>query len=615
MTSRTHPALTPVSTHAAGKALAVIAGAFLAAELLAVGLGGVQLSAAVPLLALGASLSYYSYRVRRRQEEATISSAHARAEVRHLEEEQAALRRVSTLVQRGVAPQQVFAAVAREVGQLLRVDLTHMGRYEADGTASVVAVWSPAGIDVPVGTRVPVEGESICALVLRSGEPARIDSYDDASGPTAAVLRDLGIRSSVGTPIVVDGRLWGAMVVSSKAGRPLPADTEARIVAFTELAATAIASSETRAEVERLAEEQAALSRVATLIARGPSPDEVFTAIAEQVGRLLRVSDTRLLRFEENGTATILAEWGAWESSERIGSRLNTDGDSLCSLVFQTRQPARVDDAARAEGPVDGHAIRSAVGTPIVVDGRVWGAICAGSRRAEPLPAGTEARVGQFTELAATAISNIQARSELAASRARIAAAADQERGRVVRDLHDGAQQRLVHTVLTLRLARDALPRRADAASALVSEALEQAERATDELRELALGILPAVLTRGGLRAAVDALASRMTVPVETAVSVGRLPAAAEATAYFVVAEALTNVAKHADAARAAVSAHAGDGELQILVRDDGVGGARPDGSGLLGIADRLAAVDGRLRIESPAGGGTLVAAAIPLAP
>jgi signal transduction histidine kinase len=614
MTSRTHPAPSPISAHAAGTALALLTGAFLVAQLLTVGLG-VQLSAAVPLLALGASLSYYSHRVGQSHEEATISTAHARAEVRQLAEEQAALRQVATLVQRGVAPHEVFAAVAREVGQLLRVDGTHMGRFEVDGTASLVAGWSPAGIDVPVGTRVPVEGESICALVLRTGAPARIDSYDDASGPIAVLLRDLGVGSSVGAPIVVDGRLWGAMIVSSKAVQPLPADTEARIVAFTELVATAIASSETRTQVERLAEEQAALRRVATLIAREPSPDTVFTAIAAEVGRLLRVSDTRLLRFEEDGAATILAEWGAWESSERIGSRSHTDGDSLCSLVFQTRRAARIDDAASAAGPVGGHAIRSAVATPIVVDGRVWGAICAGSRRPEPLPAGTEARVGQFTELAATAISNIQARSELAASRARIVAAADQERGRVVRDLHDGAQQRLVHTVLTLRLARDALPRRADGASALVSEALEQAERATEELRELAHGILPGVLTRGGLRAAVEVLASRVTVPVAMDVSVGRLPAAAEATAYFVIAETLTNVAKHSDAAGAAVTAHAGNGVLEIEVQDDGVGGARAAGSGLLGLADRLAAVDGRLRIETPAGGGTLVAASIPLTP
>jgi signal transduction histidine kinase len=181
----------------------------------------------------------------------------------------------------------------------------------------------------------------------------------------------------------------------------------------------------------------------------------------------------------------------------------------------------------------------------------------------------------------------------------------------VVRDLHDGAQQRLVHTVVTLKLAQQAVQNGEDDVPGLVSEALDNAEQATAELRELAHGILPAVLTQGGLRAGVDALASRMPVPVDNGVSVGRLPAAIEATAYFVVAEALTNVAKHARARHATVTAHVEDGALRVQVRDDGIGGARPDGSGLLGLTDRLAVLDGQLRIESPAEGGTLVAADI----
>jgi signal transduction histidine kinase len=203
--------------------------------------------------------------------------------------------------------------------------------------------------------------------------------------------------------------------------------------------------------------------------------------------------------------------------------------------------------------------------------------------------------------------------ASLAASRARIVAAADEERRRVVRDLHDGTQQHLVQTILTLKVAREALQNGEEAGPALVTEALDQAEQATTELRDLAQGILPGVLTRGGLRAGVQALISRMQVPVENGVSVDRLPAAVEATAYFVIAEALTNVAKHSRAGRAAVAARVEDETLRVQVRDDGVGGARPDGSGLLGIADRLAAFDGRLQIESPADRGTLVAADIPL--
>jgi signal transduction histidine kinase len=221
--------------------------------------------------------------------------------------------------------------------------------------------------------------------------------------------------------------------------------------------------------------------------------------------------------------------------------------------------------------------------------------------------------VAEFTELVGTAIANIQARSDLAASRARIFAAADEERRQVVRDLHDGAQQRLVHSIITLKLANRALQPNHEPASDLVSEALEQAERANVELRELAHGILPAVLTHGGLRAAVGELASRAPVPVDVDVSVDRLPAPLEATAYFVVAEALTNVAKHARASGASVRAHVGGGTLQVQVRDDGIGGARAEGSGLVGLEDRLAVLDGELRVESPDDGGTLVVAEIPV--
>jgi signal transduction histidine kinase len=284
--------------------------------------------------------------------------------------------------------------------------------------------------------------------------------------------------------------------------------------------------------------------------------------------------------------------------------------------VFETGRPVRLDHYADATGPIGREAretgLGSAVGAPIIVEDRLWGAIRTGwiARRLAP---DAEARLASFTELVATALANAESRAELMASRARIVAAADEERRRVVRDLHDGAQQRLIHTILTLKLACRALTQDQEAALGLVQEALDNAERATAELRELAHGILPTVLIEGGLSAALTELASRMQVPVEIDVSVDRLPAAIEATAHFIVAEALTNVAKHAHAGHAEVMARIEDGTLTIQVRDDGVGGARPDGSGLTGLADRLAALDGRLRIESPADGGTLVAATIPL--
>jgi signal transduction histidine kinase len=375
----------------------------------------------------------------------------------------------------------------------------------------------------------------------------------------------------------------------------------------------------------RLADEQAALRRVATLIARQAPAHEVFANVTDEVRRLLGVDVATMIRFEGDGTATVV---GASSRSARsapeasdpaltVGGRLTMEGENIPSLVQRTGRPVRIDDYTEASGPIAGFGkslgIRAAVGCPIVVDGRLWGSMAAGSRQAERLPPGTDARIEEFTELVATGIANIEARTDLAAAGARIIAAADEERRRVVRDLHDGAQQRLVHTVVTLKLARRALDDDTGEADTLVTEALEHAESATAELRQLAHGILPSVLTSGGLRAGVGALASRMPVPVKIGVSVDRLPPAIEATAYFVVAEALTNVVKHAHAHRAEVTARVVDGTLTLSVRDDGVGGARLDGSGLVGLRDRVAVFDGSLRVERPPDGGTLVAVVIPL--
>jgi signal transduction histidine kinase len=357
---------------------------------------------------------------------------------------------------------------------------------------------------------------------------------------------------------------------------------------------------------------------VATLVARGVPPSDLFQAVAHEVGLVLGVEWTHMARYEPGGTSIGVAGWSPAGDQIPVGTRVSLDGESVGGLVLRTGRPARMHNYEHASGHAgalgQARGLRSSVGAPIVVDGRLWGMMMAASKDDRPLPADAESRLENFTELVATAIANTEARRELAASRARIVAATDEERRRVVRDLHDGAQQRLVHTVITLKLAHRALQNEENTLPALLTEALDHAEQATHELRELAHGILPTVLTQGGLRAGVGGLASRMPVPVENAVSVGRLPAAVEATAYFVVAEALTNVAKHARAGRASVAARIEDGSLQIRVRDDGVGGAlSADGSGLLGLADRLAVLDGQLRVESPVDGGTLVVADIPL--
>jgi PAS domain S-box-containing protein len=545
-----------------------------------------------------------------------VANSDAQAEVRRLADEQAALRRVATLVAQAVAPSELFVAVAAEVGGLLAADLSGMIQYGDEGTITPVATWAAVGEHPEVAGRWSLEGDRLATAIAATGRPAREDDWAEVPGPIAAFVREhLEINSSVGSPVVVEGKVWGALFVHSTSGEPLPAGTEARLADFTALVATAISNSEARTEVERLAEEQAGLRRVATLVAReSSSPAEVFAAVGDEVRRLLRVEDVSILRYAEDGTATVVT---SSHGHLRPGGSLPLDGESVTARVHKTGRPARLDDYSVASGRLGTQmraaGIRSAVGAPIVVEGRLWGVIVAATRQDERLPAGVESRVGQFTELIATAISNVQAWSDLAASRGRIVAAADDERRRVVRDLHDGAQQRLVHTVLALKLAHRALERSADDAPAYVTEAINQAEQANNELRELAHGILPQVLMHGGLRAGIDALAARMPVPVAIDVSVRRLPAPIEATAYFVIAEALTNVAKHARARSAAVGASIEGDTLRVEVRDDGLGGARPGGSGLVGLRDRLAVLEGRLRVESPADGGTLVAADIPL--
>jgi signal transduction histidine kinase len=522
------------------------------------------------------------------------------------------------LVAKEAAPAEVFAKVAEELASVVGDVDCSLFRDEGDGTASAVAL-AGAGLSagVPVGTRLPLDGDGVIASVLREGRPCRIGDYSAATGAFAQLGREFGIRSAVGCPVVVGGRIWGAMGAMRYEAEAFAPETEARIGQFADLVATAIANADARAEVQRLAEEQAALRRVATLVAAGARPEEAFAAVANEVRRLLLVELANLCRYEPDGTFTVVAGTGV----PPVGSRWPLVGKNVTTLVFETGRSVRIDSYAGATGPaadqmhrvgIRKEGMRSAVGTPVIVEGKLWGMLGIGTTLEQPLPPDTEARLASFTELVATAIANAEARTEVAASRARIVAAIDEERRRVVRDLHDGAQQRLVHTIVTLKLAQRAVPNEEDA-PALLSEALEHAERANVELRELAHGILPAALTRGGLRTAVDALTSRSPVPVETHVLAGRLPAAIEATAYFIVAEALTNVAKHARAGRAEVTAKIENGTLLLEVRDDGSGGAQPNGSGLLGLADRVAALDGELRVQSPAGGGTLVVAAIPL--
>ena len=546
-----------------------------------------------------------------------IGFERAEERARELASEQAALRQVATLVAREASPDQLFAVVAEQVARIFDVPHVRLIRYDPDGSLVVGGFSEGEDKPFPIGSRWPLDSPGVTATVRQTGRPARIEDYAHVTGGIADVVRGAGLRSAVASPIVVEKRLWGAMILLTPRDEPLPGTAEARLTDFTELVATAIANAESREARAVLTEEQAPLRRVATLVAQAASPQDLFEAVAEEVGRLLPVGSATMGRFEPDGSVTTVASWSSTEAAFPTGGRWPTEGTNVAWMVLQTGQSARLDDFSAATDPIGVAAreagIKSAVGSPVVVKGHLWGVVTATSTEG-PLPPDTEARLASFTELVATAIANAESLAELAASRARIAAAADDERRRVVRDLHDGAQQRLVQTVITLKLAEQALAKGAENGPLLVQEALGNAEQAMTGVRELAHGILPSVLTQGGLRAGIDALGSRTPVPVEIDVSVDRLPAPVEANAYFVVAEALTNVAKHSSAGHAEVVAQIDDGALRVEVRDDGVGGASPDGTGLVGLADRLAVLDGRLEVDSPPGGGTRLTAAIPLA-
>jgi signal transduction histidine kinase len=536
-----------------------------------------------------------------------------------LAEEQAALRRVATLVARGVPPEEVFAAVTDEVGRLLSAEYAHLGRYEPDGTMTVVAGWGRKVEHFPVGRRWSLGGKDVATIVFETGRPARVDGFADASGPLSRAAREEGVGSGVGTPVVVEGHLWGVMTTHAPLDQPLPADTEARLANFTELLATAIANAESRAGLARLAEEQAALRRVATLVARGASPEEVFGAVVEEIGRLLPVEYAGMGRYEPDDTVTYLASWGRAVEPFPDRSRLTLGGKNLATIVLETGRPARIDNYADASGPLGVTAretgTRSAVGTPIIVEGSLWGVMGAGSTLEQPLPADTEARLASFTELLATAIANAESRAALAASRARVVAAADETRRRIERDLHDGTQQRLVSLMLELRTAEATEPSEASELRAQLGRTARGLGAVLEELREISRGIHPAILSKGGLERALRALARRSAVPVELDLrSERRLPEPVEVAAYYVVSEALTNAAKHAHASVVHVELDAHDSILQLEIRDDGIGGADPEqGSGLLGLSDRLEALGGTLELSSPAGDGTTMLIELPV--
>ena len=551
-----------------------------------------------------------------------IVNTEARDQVRRLLDEQAALRRVATLVARGVSPADLFAAVTEEVGGLFGSEAA-VARFEPDGSAMVVVGLTKGIPVVSIGARWPLEDFLASTAVYRTGRPARNDhtGHRNTSGSVAEDLRTMDFVSTVAAPIVVEGNLWGVMTVSDRR-EPLPPDTDERVAKFTELVATAIANAESRAELaasearaHELAMEQASLRRVAELVAKAAKADEVFSAVAQEVALVFDVQKVTVCRYEAD-TILVLSSSGAPEFP--AGSRWPVDLPSLPASIHHTGDTARIDDFADADG-LDAAArdagVKAAVGVPIVVGGAVWGSINVASTKNERFPPDAEERLARFTELVATSVANATMREELAASRARIVAAGDDARRRIERDLHDGAQQRLVTLAVALRRAEARIPAGLDALRAEVTRVAEGATAAVEELRELSRGIHPSILTEGGLSPALKALGRRSAVRVKLDVGFEhRLPDHVEVAAYYTVSEALTNASKHANAMRVWVALRVEDDMLLLSIRDDGVGGADPHrGSGLIGLIDRIEALGGRIQIESPPGSGTTIEVRIPI--
>ncbi|HET6867931.1 MAG TPA: GAF domain-containing protein [Solirubrobacteraceae bacterium] len=567
----------------------------------------------------------------------SIANAESRAELaasearaRKLAEEQASLRRVATLVAEGAKSEAVFSAVAHEVAQVFGVQHVTVCRYEPETILVLSSFQAPESAGVPspfpAGRRLPLDVPSLPAAVHRTGEPARIDEFTAPDG-LYAVARQAGLTAAVGVPIVVDGTLWGAInIASTKNERFLPG-AEERLARFTELIATAVSNAAIRgklaaseARARKLAEEQASLRRVATLVAEGPAPTEVFDAVIAEVGQLLGAAQIGLARYESEHEISVLAIRGQSPEILRAGMRLPLDGDSVNARILRTGRSARLNFAEEGSGSVAEVVrrdnVNATVGAPIVVDGAVWGMIGASWRGDDEPPADAEERLAQFADLVATAVSNAAMRGELAASRARVIAAADESRRRIERDLHDGAQQRLVTLAVALRRAEAKVPVGSDELRAEVSHVAEGLKTAVDELRELSQGIHPAELTHGGLSPALKALGRRSAVRVELDVPFeDRLPDQVEVAVYYTVSEALTNASKHANATRVWVSVSIEDDVLLLSIRDDGAGGADPRrGSGLTGLRDRIEALGGRIRIESQTGSGTIIEVEIPIA-
>jgi PAS domain S-box-containing protein len=558
----------------------------------------------------------------------TLINAETRDSLRRLVDEQAALRRVATLVAAGIEPKELFSAVSEEVARLVAVDGAGIGRFEPDGSGVVAVGRSENLRGIAVGSRQDLDESLIAGEVYRTGSAARRDVRRedvrdaDALGEMAKRVLALGFFSTVAAPIVVEGEIWG-LVTASSSHTTLPPDTGKRVESFCELVATAIANAQGRTELaasearaRELANEQAALRRVATLVAQGVSPDDLFSAVAHEVAGIIDIPVVGVSRYEADGTFTIVGIAG--ETNFTVGSRWPVEEEGVAAMILATGRPSRRDDYSTMPGQL-GEAVRedlmvSTVGVPIVVEGSIWGFMVAAAKPGRPIPIDTEARLARFTELVATAVSNATTRAELIASRARIVAAGDEARRRIERNLHDGTQQRLVALGLDVQTVRDSIPDQGEARTGL-ERIRHELEVVLEDVRELSRGLHPALLSQAGLEPSLRALARKSPIPVNLDVNVRERPSESTETAvYYVISEALANAAKHARASEVSVMLTSSASDIRAIIEDDGCGGAEASaGSGLVGLIDRIEALGGRFALDSPPGHGTRISIEMPL--
>ena len=545
-----------------------------------------------------------------------IANAQARDELDAFAREQEALRRVATVAATGGTSAEVFRSVVSEVKELLDLPVVALTRYEPDGMVLMVAT---AG-DHPFteGSRWPLDGLPVASLVLERRAPARLDEYVTDDPDVGAAIRQGRVRSGLAVPIMVDNEVWGTISTAST-DQVLRPDTERRLTAFTELVGSIVLRMQARDDLRALADEQAALRHVATLVARGAEPREVFGAVCEVTGELVGATSVNLCEFTPDGFNLTLAGWSLRDTHVPTGTRLPLTADTINGLIRATASAARMDSYEEASGDlgtlIRERGIRSEVGAPVIVNGHVWGALIAGTDADKPLPASVETRLSGFTELVATAVSNAATSTQLLASRARLVTAGDDARRRIERDLHDGTQQRLVSLGLDLQTVQASLPREFGQAHDDLARIGRELESVLEEVRELSRGLHPALLTQGGLHPALRALARRSPIRVELEVEMdSRPPEAIEIATYYVVSEALTNAAKHASPSSVTVVVTASRDKLRATIEDDGIGGAEVGaGSGLLGLIDRVEALGGQLAVDSPRGKGTRIAIELPL--